>query len=83
MALYWTYNNSFFGVILYLNPLEIYPERITKAVKKMLNNLDYADIKLSISKKDYCKIEQKNIICINVFRFENENDLVYPVHVSD
>ena len=49
----------------------------------MLNNLDYADIKLSISKKDYCKIEQKNIICIIVFCFENENDLAYPVHVSD
>ena len=47
----------------------------------MANDLDYADIKLPVSKKDYSKFEQKNIICINVFYLEK--DLVYPVHVSD
>ena len=31
--------------------------------------------------KDYCKIEQKNNICINVFCYET--NLVYPVHISD
>ena len=31
--------------------------------------------------EDYCKIEQKNNICINVFCYENE--LTYPVYVSN
>ena len=47
----------------------------------MVNDLDCVDIKFPVSKKDYCKIEQKNSICINVFYYEN--DLVYPVHISD
>ena len=48
----------------------------------MFNDLDYADIKFLVSKKqDYSKIEQKNSICINVFCYEN--NLVYPVHASD
>ena len=33
----------------------------------MTNNLDYEGIKFSVSKTDYCKIERKNDICINVF----------------
>ena len=32
-------------------------------------------------KKGYCKIEQKNNVCINVFCYEN--DLTFPVYVSD
>ena len=43
-------------------------------------DLDYKDIKFPASKKDYKKIEQKNNICINVFRYEK--NLVYPVHIS-
>ena len=74
--------NAFFGVILdILNPLKIHPERITKEGKRMVNDLDYADSKFSVSKKDYSKIEQKNNICINVFSYEN--DLVYPAHISN
>ena len=38
-------------------------------------------IKLPVFKKDYCKIEKKNNICINVFSYEN--NLTYPVYVSD
>ena len=34
---------------------------------------------LTVSKKDYSKIEQKYNICINVFCYEN--DLTYPVDV--
>ena len=33
------------------------------------------------SRKDYCKIEQENNFCNNVFCYENE--LTYPVYVSD
>ena len=65
--------------IRHLNLLKIHPERITKADKNTVNDLDYEGIKL-VSKKDFSKIEIKNI-CINVLCYEN--DLVYPVHISD
>ena len=47
----------------------------------IMNDLDYEGIKYSVSKKDYCKVEKKNNICINVFSYEN--NLTYPVYVSD
>ena len=59
----------------------MHPERITEADKKMVNDIDYDGIKVPVSKKDFCKIEKKNNICINVFCYENS--LVYPVHISD
>ena len=66
----------------HLNPLKIHSERITKKKKKKkINNLDSEEIKFPISKKDYCKIERQNDICINVFCYEN--GLAYPVYVSD
>ena len=68
-------------LIRHLNPLKIHLERITKADRKMVNNLDYVDTKFSVSKKDYTKIEPKNSVCINIYCYEN--DLVYHVYVSD
>ena len=47
----------------------------------MVNDLDCEGIKFPVSKRDYCKIEKKNDICINVFCYEN--DLTYPVYISD
>ena len=47
----------------------------------MVSDLDYEVIHFPASKRDYCKIEQKNNIFINVFCYENE--LTYPVYVSD
>ena len=46
----------------------------------MVNDLDYESIEFSASKKDFGKIEKKNIY-INVFW--SENNLVYPVHILD
>ena len=63
------------------NLVKIYSERITKEDKKMINELDYEGIKFPVSKKDYCKIERQNNICINVFYYEN--GLTYPVYLSD
>ena len=40
--------------------------------------LNYEGIDFPVSKKDYCRIEQKKNICINVFCYEN--DLVYVVY---
>ena len=66
--------------IRHLNPLKTHSERITKADKKVVNDLDYQGIEFPVSRKDYSKIEHKNVY-INVFC--NENDLVYPVYTSN
>ena len=47
----------------------------------MINDLDYEGIRFPVSKKDYCRVERQNNICINVFYYEN--NLTYPVYVSD
>ena len=61
--------------------MKIHPERITKEDTNMINDLDYEGIKFPVSKKDHCRIERQNHICINVFCYEN--GLTYPVYVSD
>ena len=68
------------GHIRHLNPLKIHPERTAKAEKNMVSHLDYEGIEFPVSKKDFDKIEKKNI-WINVFCYEN--NLVYLVYVSD
>ena len=67
--------------IRHLNTLKIHPERITRADKNMVNDLDYESITFPVSKRDYCKTAQKNNICINVF--SDENNLTYSVDASD
>ena len=54
--------------IRHLNLSEIHPERIKKADKNMVNHHDYEGIKFPVSEKDFDK---------------TENNLVYPVYVSD
>ena len=67
--------------IRHLNLVKTHPERITKKKDKiMINDLDYEGIKFPFSEKD-CKIGTQNNICINLFCYENE--LTYPVYVSD
>ena len=44
--------------IRHLSPLQIHPERITKADRNMVNDLDNVDIKFPVFKKDYSKIEK-------------------------
>ena len=39
------------------------------------------ELNLLFLKKDYSRIERQNNICINVFRYEN--NLAYPVYLSD
>ena len=53
--------------IRHLNPLKTHPKRITKADKKMVNDLDYKGMEFPVSKKDISKIEKKDNISINVF----------------
>ena len=47
----------------------------------MISKLDYEGIKFPVSKKNYCKIERQNNICINVFCYES--GLTYPIYVSN
>ena len=73
-------NNCFLWChIRHLNPLKILPERIAKVDTNIVDDRDYEGIKFPVSKRDYCKIEQKNNICINVFCYEN--DLTYSFYV--
>ena len=67
--------------VRHLNLLQIHLEKITKADKKMVGNLDYEDIKCLASRKDFAKIEKKNNIWINVLCYEN--NFVYSVRISD
>ena len=57
--------------IKHVNPLNTHPEKITKANKNMVNDLNYVGIQFPVYKKDFSKIEKRNNICINVFCYEN------------
>ena len=74
-------NNFLWYHIRHLNLVKKNPQGITKKDKEMINKLDYEGIKLSVSKKYYCKIERQNNICINVFCYES--GLTYPIYVSN
>ena len=45
--------------IRHLNPLETLIERITKADRKIINNLDYGVIKFPVSKKVTARLKKK------------------------
>ena len=47
----------------------------------MINSLYHEGIKFSVSERDYCETEKKNNICVNAFCYEN--DLTYPLYVSN
>ena len=68
--------------VRHINPLKRHPERILKIDKKIACNLlNYDEIEFPVEEKDFKKIEVQNNICINVFGYENE--LVFPIYVSD
>ena len=76
------YNKCFLWChIRHLNLIDKNPQRITKKDKELVSKLNYEGINFPVSKKDYCKIEVQNNICINVFCYENK--VVYPVYLSD
>ena len=64
----------------HLNPLKIHPERITKADKKWLLILNMKVLSFLLLEKLIVTLKKKNV-CVNVFCYEN--NLVYPVHISD
>ena len=70
-----------FSLVTYqtFKAIKIHPERISKAGKELVNDLDYEGIEFPVPKKDFGKIEKKSI-CINEIFYEN--GFVYPVYVS-
>ena len=65
--------------IRHLNLIDKNPQRITKKDKELVSKLSYDVVNFPISRKDYCKIEVQNKICINVFCYENK--AVYRVYL--
>ena len=61
--------------------MERNPQRITGKDRKLVNKLDYNGINFTVSKKDYCRIEMQNKMCINVFCYDNK--WTHPVHLSN
>ena len=57
------------------------PQRIARRDKEMISKFDYVGIKFPVSRRDYCKIERQNNICVNIFCYENT--LTYPVYLSN
>ena len=45
-----------------INPVKIYPERITREDKKFVNDLDYDRVEFSVREKDFSQAEKKNNI---------------------
>ena len=66
--------------IRHLNSMSKNPQITTKEDKKLVSSLNYDRIEFPLSRKEYCKIEKQNNICINVFC--DENGLTYPFYVS-
>ena len=57
------------------------PGEIAEEDKDFISNLDYDGIEFPVQEKDFNKIKVKKNISINVFSYENE--LIFPVYVSD
>ena len=67
--------------IRHLYLVERNPQRITRKDRESVNKLDYEGINFPVSKKDYCRIEMQNKICINVFCYDNK--LTSLIYLSD
>ena len=63
-----------------LNPQTEHPERIKKADKKMVNELNYDGIDFPLSQKHYNKVEKQNNIRINLFGYEKGQP--FSIHIS-
>ena len=67
--------------VRHLNLGGVKQERITKKVKEIVKDLNYCSFDFLVSKKDYCKIEILNKICVSVFCYKNK--MMYPFYLSN
>ena len=65
----------------HINLVKVHPERITRADKKFVKELNYDGIEFPVGEKGFDKIEMENNISINVFGYENR--VVFQIFVSD
>ena len=74
-------NNCFLCChIRHLNPLKMHPERIKKADKNVVNDIDYEGIEFPISKKILARLKRRRIFALMSCY---ANNMVYPVYVSN
>ena len=66
--------------VRHLNPQEKDPQRIKKADKKYVEELDYTGIEFPVNVKQYNKIGKQNTIRINVVGYEEGQP--FPIHIS-
>ena len=64
--------------VRHINPVKDHPGRIKNIDRDFANNFNYDGIEFPVQEKDF---EVHNNICVNVFGYENE--LVFPIYVSD
>ena len=62
-----------------INPTNSHPERINKQDTKIAANLNYSDIAFLLDINDYERIEDRVLMQINVFGYENK---AYPLHIE-
>ena len=63
--------------VSYLNPVDNHSTRIRREDRRIANTLDYCDVVFPVSGRDYCKTEDKNSICVDVFSYEGK--VIYPI----
>ena len=61
--------------IRHKNPVKIHPERVKMSDKEFVQKLDYSGITFPMQIKDVGKIEKQNSININIFGYENDDNL--------
>ena len=66
--------------VRYLNPQKKNPNRIAKADRKFMSQLNYDKIDFPIKLNQVNKIEKQNSISVNVFGHENKQP--YPIYIS-
>ena len=67
--------------VRHINPVKDHPGRIKNIDRDFANNPNYDGIEFPVQEKDFSKIEVQDNICVNEFGYEN--DLVFPVFISD
>ena len=67
--------------VRHINPIKIYPERITQNDQKLANNFNYDGIEFHVPEKDFSRIEKENNIYIYVYCYENKP--TFLIYISD
>ena len=53
--------------VRHINPVKIHPERTTQEDKKLVNNLNYDEVKFPVREKDFSKIGKRTTFALMCF----------------